>query len=64
MPWLPDLPAVASATFTVLDGAGAGAAPFELQFNPASLDYTVSNEFDDRSGASGARSLSRRAAPS
>jgi hypothetical protein len=60
MPWLPDLPAVASATFTVLDGAGAGAAPFELQFNPASLDYTVSNEFDDRSGANGARQFVKK----
>ena len=60
MPWLPDLRAVASATFTVLDGAGAGAAPFELQFNPASLDYTVSNEFDDRSGASGARQFVKK----
>ncbi len=60
MPWLPDLPAVATATFTVLDGAGAGAAPFELQFNPASLDYTVSNEFDDRSGANGARQFVKK----
>jgi hypothetical protein len=60
MPWLPDLPAVETATFTVLDGAGAGGAPFELQFNPASLDYTVSNEFDDRSGANGARQFVKK----
>ena len=60
MPWLPDLPAVETATFTVLDGAGAGGAPFELQFNPASLDYTVSNEFDDRNGANGARQFVKK----
>ena len=60
MPWLPDLSAVETATFTVLDGAGAGGAPFELQFNPASLDYAVSNEFDDRNGANGARQFVKK----
>lgn len=60
MPWLPDLPAVETATFTVLDGTGVGGAPIALQFNPASLDYTVSNEFDDRSGANGARQFVKK----
>ena len=60
MPWLPDLPAVQTATFKVLDGPGAGAPPFAVQFNPASLEYTVSNEFDDRNGDAGARQFVKK----
>ncbi|WP_229883152.1 CIS tube protein, partial [Pseudorhodoferax aquiterrae] len=60
MAWLPDAPTVASATFKVLDGPGAGGAPFVLQFNPASLEYTVSNEFDDRNGNNGARQFVKK----
>lgn len=60
MAWLPDAPTVAAATFKVLDGPGAGGAPFELQFNPASLEYTVSNEFDDRNGNNGARQFVKK----
>nr|WP_145552508.1 hypothetical protein [Variovorax boronicumulans] len=60
MAWLPDAPTVASATFKVLDGPGAGGAPFELQFNPASLEYTISNEFDDRNGNNGARQFVKK----
>jgi len=60
MPWLPDLPAVETATFTVLDGAGAGGAPFEVQFNPASLEYVINNEFDDRNGGNGARQFVKK----
>ncbi|MGC3984317.1 MAG: hypothetical protein QM777_06070 [Pseudorhodoferax sp.] len=60
MAWLPDAPTVAAATFKVLDGPGAGGAPFEVQFNPASLEYTVSNEFDDRNGNNGARQFVKK----
>lgn len=60
MAWLPDAPAVAAATFKVLDGVGKGRPPFEVQFNPASLDYTVANEFDDRNGNNGARQFVKK----
>lgn len=60
MAWLPDAPTVASATFKILDGNGAGGAPFAVQFNPASLDYTISNEFDDRNGNNGARQFVKK----
>lgn len=60
MTWLPDSPTIASATFKVLDGAGAGDPPFEVQFNPASLEYTISNEFDDRNGNNGARQFVKK----
>ncbi|MDQ2778748.1 MAG: hypothetical protein M3Y32_04220, partial [Pseudomonadota bacterium] len=57
---LPDAPAVEVATFKVLDGTGAGGEPFAVQFNPASLEYTVSNEFDDRNGNNGARQFVKK----
>jgi hypothetical protein len=60
MAWLPDLPVTEPATFKVLDGAGAGAPPFAVQFNPASLEYTISNEFDDRNGNNGARQFVKK----
>ena len=60
MTWLPDAPAITSATFKVLDGAGAGGTPFDVQFNPASLEYTVSNDFDDRNGNNGARQFVKK----
>ena len=60
MSWLPDPPTVASATFKVLDGKGAGGKPIPVQFNPASLEYTISNEFDDRNGNAGARQVVKK----
>jgi hypothetical protein len=60
MAWLPDLPATEPATFKVLEGTGAGAPPFAVQFNPASLEYTISNEFDDRNGNNGARQFVKK----
>ena len=60
MPWLPDAPTVAAATFKVLEGNGAGGPAFDVQFNPASLDYTISNEFDDRNGNNGARQFVKK----
>ncbi|KQP37374.1 hypothetical protein [Pseudorhodoferax sp. Leaf274] len=60
MAWLPDAPTVAAATFKVLDGPGKGGAPFEVQFNPASLEYTIANEFDDRNGNNGARQFVKK----
>jgi hypothetical protein len=60
MAWLPDAPTVAAATFKILEGGGAGGAPFDVQFNPASLEYTISNEFDDRNGNNGARQFVKK----
>lgn len=60
MPQLPAPPEVVAATFTVVDGTGAGAPPFPVQFNPVSLDYTISNEFDDRNGNNGARQFVKK----
>lgn len=59
MAWQPDIPQVASATFEVLDGHGAGRS-FPVQFNPGSLDYTVNNEFDDRNSANAARQFVKK----
>lgn len=60
MPWLPDAPTVAAATFKVLEGTGADGPAFDVQFNPASLEYTISNEFDDRNGNNGARQFVKK----
>lgn len=60
MPWLPDVPATEPATFKVLEGTGAGGAPFAVQFNPASLEYTIATEFDDRNGNNGARQFVKK----
>lgn len=60
MPWLPDVPATEPATFKVLEGTGAGGDPFAVQFNPASLDYTISTEFDDHNGNNGARQFVKK----
>jgi hypothetical protein len=57
MTWLPDLPTVARASFKALGGSGE---PFAVQFNPASLEYTVSNEFDPRNGNNGARQIVKK----
>lgn len=60
MSWLPAEPAVELATFTTL-GPGAGAGrPFTLQFNPESLEYTISNELDDRNSNNGARQVVKK----
>ena len=60
MPWLPNIPATQSATFKVLEGTGAGGPAFAVQFNPASLEYTISTEFDDRNGNNGARQFVKK----
>lgn len=60
MSWLPDVPTIAHATFKVLEGTGAGGEPFAVQFNPASLDYTISTEFDDHNGNNGARQFVKK----
>ena len=60
MPWLPNIPATQSATFKVLEGTGAGRPAFAVQFNPASLEYTISTEFDDRNGNNGARQFVKK----
>ena len=60
MSLLPDAPAAEAATFTVLDGTGSDGEPFAVQFNPTSLEYTVSNAFDDRNGNNGARQFVKK----
>jgi hypothetical protein len=60
MPQLPAAQDVVAATFSVIDGTGASAPPFPVQFNPASLEYTISNEFDDRNGNNGARQFVKK----
>src|SRR3954470_20262654 len=60
MGWLPDAPTLAPATFKILDGPGAGGTPFQAQFNPASLECTITNEFDDRNGNNGARQFVKK----
>jgi len=60
MPWLPNVPTIEFATFKVLEGTGAGGTPFAVQFNPASLDYTISTEFDDHNGNNGARQFVKK----
>jgi hypothetical protein len=52
---LPDVPTVEYATFKVLEGTGAGGPPVPVQFNPASLEYTIANEFDSSGGNNGSR---------
>lgn len=59
MAWLPAAPKTVAATFTVLEGAGAG-KPLKVQFNPASLEYSISTEFDDRNGNNGARQFVKK----
>jgi len=60
MGWLPDAPTLTPAKFKILEGPGAGATEFEAQFNPASLEYTIANEFDDRNGNNGARQFVKK----
>ncbi|MDM0011737.1 hypothetical protein QTH87_04730 [Variovorax sp. J22P168] len=57
---LPDAPSVASATFEVIEGPGAGGGAVAVQFNPVSLEYTIANEFDDRNGNNGARQFVKK----
>jgi len=57
---LPATPTVATATFKVLEGAGADGKSFPVQFNPVSLEYTISTEFDDRNGSNGARQFVKK----
>jgi Contractile injection system tube protein len=55
MSMLPDTPTVEYATFSVLEGSGAGGDPVPVQFNPASLEYSIANEFDASGGNNGSR---------
>jgi hypothetical protein len=57
---LPEVQSIAKANFRVLEGAGGGATEFDVQFNPASLEYTITNQFDDRNGNNGARQFVKK----
>lgn len=52
---LPDTPTVEYATFKVAEGPGAGGPAVPVQFNPASLEFTIANEFDTSGGNNGSR---------
>ena len=54
--WLPQPVSMAehTAKFTVLEGTGAN-TEFKVQFNPASLEYSITSQLDDRNGANAAR---------
>lgn len=56
---LPDTPSIALATFKVLEGPGGGGM-FTVQFNPASLEYTLANEFDTSAGNNAARQFVKK----
>jgi hypothetical protein len=60
MSWLPDSPTIAHASIKTLSGPNKGQPPLAVQFNPATLEYTVSNEFDDRNGNSSARQVVKK----
>ena len=60
MPQLPAPQTVVAASFAVVDGAGAGQPAIPVQFNPATLEYTISNQFDDRNGGNGARQFVKK----
>lgn len=59
MPWLPESPATVAATFTVIEGPSADLA-FAVQFNPASLEYAITTQFDDGNGDNGARQFVKK----
>lgn len=59
MPMLPEAPTVVTATFAIIDGSG-DATPFPVQFNPASLEYTSGNTFDDSHVSHGVRQFTRK----
>jgi hypothetical protein len=46
--------------FEALEGKGAGTGAVAVQFNPVSLEYTISNEFDDRNGSNEARQFVKK----
>ena len=54
--WLPQPVSMAehTAKFTVLEGTGANTS-FTVQFNPASLEYSITSQLDERNGANAAR---------
>ncbi|EHR71175.1 hypothetical protein BurJ1DRAFT_2340 [Burkholderiales bacterium JOSHI_001] len=59
MPMLPEAPTAVPATFAIIDGSG-DAKPFPVQFNPASLEYTSGNTFDDSHVSHGVRQFTRK----
>jgi hypothetical protein len=50
MPDTPSLPSVAKAQFQIQGPGGPEGDPITVLFNPASLDYTVSNQMKDQPG--------------
>lgn len=60
MPTDPQSPSIELATFKVLEGTGAGGPPFKVQFNPASLEFSLSNEFDSSAGNNSARQFVKK----
>ena len=50
MPDTPSLPSVAAAQFQIQGAQGDEGDPISVLFNPASLDYTVTNQMKDQPG--------------
>jgi len=57
---LPDNQKITLATFKVLQSTGKETS-FAVQFNPASLEYTLSNEFDQSNGNNATRQVVKQA---
>ena len=60
MSTLPVAPTLVKATLKTLTGKHAKDPALAVQFNPATLEYTISNEFDDRNGDSAARQIVKK----
>ncbi len=60
MSTLPVAPTLVNATLKTLTGKHAQDDALAVQFNPATLEYTISNEFDDRNGDSAARQIVKK----
>jgi hypothetical protein len=60
MAMLPNISKTTPATFKVMDDGGQSTKQFKLQFNPASVEYSLSAEFDDRNGDNKARQFVKK----
>ncbi|MEY4752974.1 MAG: hypothetical protein RJA44_649 [Pseudomonadota bacterium] len=64
MTWLPashaGQDANGQASFSIIDASGQPSQRFPVQFNPASLEYTLSNEFDGQGNAAQARQFVKK----
>jgi hypothetical protein len=57
---LPAKPQLLPATFAACNGSAAIGTPFPVQFNPESLEYTLTNEPDTQSASAGGRQIVKK----